>query len=173
MNRNRIARLVASVVVFIILFVLSAFVVRPIYVSVTKIISEIELKYSSVFNEATGLRISYKSLSPSIFSNINMSGIEIFDVETGKKLASIRSAVLSYDLEKFKSENPLDALDVLTVSGVVVEYNAASDSAPVRKIMDLLSGDGAGADGGLQRLTISGCPSTWSLRMSSCIIRTR
>ncbi len=158
MNRNRIARLIASVVVFIILIVLSAFVVRPIYVSVTRIISEMELKCSAVFNEATGLRLSYKFLSPSIFSHMNMSGIEIFDAATGKRLVSIRSAVLSYDPERLNKETPLDALDVLTISGVVVEFDAVKDGAPLDKILSLLrsGGDGEKNSGGEDKPFLDG-----------------
>ncbi len=149
MNRNRIIRLVLSVVIFIILLVFSSFVVRPIYVSMTSFISEIELKYSKVFNDATGLRLSYKSLSPSIFSNVDMSGIEIFDVASGKRLVSIRSALLSYDPQKFSSENPLDALDVLTISGVVIDYDAVKDNGPVEKILSLVENMSSGdSDGG-------------------------
>ena len=78
-----------------------------------------------------------------------MSGIEIFDVASGKRLVSIRSALLSYDPQKFSSENPLDALDVLTISGVVIDYDAVKDNGPVEKILSLVENMSSGdSDGG-------------------------
>lgn len=107
----------------------------------SKTISNIEKQCSEYLQTKTGLKVSYKYLSPSILSSLNVNKIEITDCESGKKIAEIRKAVLSYDVFEFFSKNPLDALENLTITGVNIEYNSITDERILKKIGDLFESD--------------------------------
>ena len=125
MNRRRVLGLVVGTAIFIILISLTGLFVRPIYVRLEAKITETERMLSRALTDATGLSLSYRSLSPSLFSNVSIRGIEISDVASKRKIASIRKAVMEYDVEKLFSADPLSAFESLTVSGISVEYDRA------------------------------------------------
>jgi len=107
----------------------------------SKYLSDIESTYSQLLVEKTGLKITYKYLSPSLFSNARVNGIEISDIEQNKALVKIDNAELFYDIEKFASEKPLSALTLLNVSGVKIEYDNVSNSKCLERVINLFKGE--------------------------------
>lgn len=146
MNRRRVLGLVVGTAIFIILISLTGLFVRPIYVRLEAKITETERMLSRALTDATGLSLSYRSLSPSLFSNVSIRGIEISDVASKRKIASIRKAVMEYDVEKLFSADPLSAFESLTVSGISVEYDSVENSEVTRRLVELFGGKDA--DGG-------------------------
>ena len=123
-------------------------VVRPIYSAMTETLSAVEREYSALLGEKTGLKVTYRSLSPSIFSGIRIRGIEVTEIETGSRILGIRNASLSYSFRKFTRESPLSAVELLTVSGVTFEYDAVRNSALLERILQLAKNDGKTEGGG-------------------------
>ncbi len=85
----------------------------------------------------TGLKVSYRSLSPSVLSGINIRGIVLRDAETDKKLIEIKKATISYSLRDFISKEPLTGVKKLVLDGVTVEYDAVKDQDIIDKIKHL------------------------------------
>lgn len=125
--------------IFILLFCTLLSLVTPFYRKITSEIKKIEDEISLSLQEKTGLSFSYGSLSPSIFSSLNINDISVFDSETERKILSIKRASLSYkfmDLVKTKS---LDAVTGLTLNGVSVELDSVKDSQTLIRLKNLLS----------------------------------
>lgn len=149
MKRRRVLPVVVGAVIFLLLVFLSFAVVRPVYYALTESLSMLERGLMRMAGERTGLAVSYRSLSPSLLSRAGVSQIAISDAESGRVLARVRSASLSYDIWKILSGDPLGALGTLAVSGVEVEFDALRDRALVDRLVELFGGGGSAAsDGG-------------------------
>ena len=70
--------------------------------------------------EKTGLAISYKSLSPSILSGINLNGIVLYDSESGEEVASIGRLSLGYSLKSLFSKNVASSFESLVLRDVTI-----------------------------------------------------
>ncbi len=113
---------VAGALIFAIILFASAFVLLPVYKKADGELRALESRYLSLAEQRTGLKISYKSLSPSILSNFTMRGISVIHGESGIELASIKKASLSYNLAKIISGDYEHAFYRLTVNSVRVDY---------------------------------------------------
>ena len=70
--------------------------------------------------EKTGLAISYKSLSPSILSGINLNGIVLYDSESGEEVASVGRLSLGYSLKSLFSKNVASSFESLVLRDVTI-----------------------------------------------------
>ena len=104
--KSRVLNISIGSSIFILLIISVLAVIRPAYERLNLFLSREEFKYAVLFKEKTGLRFSYKSLSPSIFSFVNIRGIEVYDDSTGEKIVEIKRAVLSYKFSEFFKQNP-------------------------------------------------------------------
>ena len=124
--------------IFIFLAIAVLALIRPVYVRLYGELSKIEKIACKKLEEETGLSLSYKSISPSVLAGANMKKIAISDVASKKTVLTIKKARLSYTITKFFSNNPVLALEALSLNGVEVEFDAVKDSAFVEKIQNLL-----------------------------------
>lgn len=136
--KSRVLNISIGSSIFILLIISVLAVIRPAYERLNLFLSREEFKYAVLFKEKTGLRFSYKSLSPAIFSFVNIRGIEVYDDSTGEKIVEIKRAVLSYKFSEFFKQNPVFAVKKLTINGVTIEYDAAKNYESVKKIYDLI-----------------------------------
>ncbi len=142
MGRRRVVSIVVGTFIFLLLVFFSFFVIRPVYIVMSEKLTTLETTLMDFLGEKTGLSLSYRSLSPSIFSRLNIRSIVISEKESGREIAKIRGATLSYDIRKFINDDPLSAFDTLTVTGVEVEFDAAKDMEIVQKIIALFGENG-------------------------------
>ena len=98
--KTRILKTGIGSLIFIFLIFCIAALLQPVYKRITQAVSDKAESFRAEVESRTGLTFSYDSLSPSILSAFNIKGIVVSDVETGKKIVSIRKLVLTYDLFK-------------------------------------------------------------------------
>jgi len=122
--------------VFLLLIILAVAVLRPAYSSLTDYLENISEKYTDLLKEKTGLEVEYKSMSPSVFTGINLSDITIYDSETKTQVAHIHKANVSYGFWNLISSSPLYALKEVVVEGVTIEVER--DIPAYEKILELL-----------------------------------
>ncbi|MBP5283962.1 MAG: translocation/assembly module TamB domain-containing protein [Treponema sp.] len=122
--------------VFLILTLLILLVLRPVYLRITEKLDLLAQEYTELLNETTGLKISYESLSPSIFTGINIRGINIHDAETGARLLQRKKINASYSFSELLSANPVYALKTVTIDGVTAEYE--KEIPAYQKLLTLL-----------------------------------
>lgn len=130
---------VISISILILLMISAVVIVVPIF---NKAISQLEHTrghYISLFENTTGLSLSYKSLSPSIFSGIRLSDVIVADSQQKEQLIFIDSIKLRWNIFKLFSENPLDALGNLVISGVSIDFNHEHDFDRVMTVLQTLS----------------------------------
>ena len=132
--------------IFILLLIAVLALVRPVYVRVYEKLGEFEAELSEKLENETGLSLSYRSLSPSIFVGLNLKNIVVSEVETKDKILAVRNARLSYDVAGFFSKNPTVALKELSLNGVTIEYDAAKNTHFVEKIKELVEKQKAKSD---------------------------
>ena len=92
-----------GICIFIFLFLLgiSNRLLLPVYNRVGFQIQRTMESVRSDIKSRTGLVISYKSLSPSILSGININGIEAVDAQSGRLVATVGRLSLGYALKAF------------------------------------------------------------------------
>ena len=125
--------------IFILLLIAVLALVRPVYLRIDEALSEFESTLSERLETETGLAVSYQSLSPSIFIGVNFKNIGIHEVATGNQIVTMKRATLLYNISGFFSKHPSVALKSLTLTGMVVEYDAVKDSDFITKIQNLLA----------------------------------
>lgn len=109
--------------IFLFIATLVVFVLRPIYVRVNKAIREYEEKIISQIQNETGLNISYKSLSPSIFSRIHIEGISFSDSASGENILTVRSAVVRFNFLKVLSNKMDQAFEKVEIGDIDINVN--------------------------------------------------
>ncbi len=134
---KRIVRTGLGSSVFILLVISVLALLRPFYVRLTDFLESEKEKFVSSLQETTGLSVSYNSMSPSILSAINIKGIEIFDLESGKKLMTIKRTRLSYSLKDLFSDSPV--LKRLTLDSVVFDYSEGEADFALEKLGEMIS----------------------------------
>jgi len=137
--KTRILKTGIGSLIFIFLIFCIAALLQPVYKRITQAVSDKAESFRAEVELRTGLTFSYDSLSPSILSAFNIKGIVVSDVETGKKIVSIRKLVLTYDLFKMLDGDFSDSLVNLLLNGVTVEYDAVANKS-VRERLATLAG---------------------------------
>ncbi len=116
------------------IIIVSAFV-RPIMIGVTNTLDKVQTRYVQLLEEHLGLKITYESLSPSIFAGLRMQNIEFQDGEHESSLLSIDSIRLKWNVLKLLSDNPIDALGRLEIIGLNAGYNHLQHDGTIQKIL--------------------------------------
>lgn len=109
--------------IFLFIATMVVFVLRPIYVRVNKAIRIYEEKIISQIQNETGLKISYKSLSPSIFSKIHIEGISFSDSLSGENILTVRSAVVRYNFMKVLTSKTEEAFEKIEIGDIDITIN--------------------------------------------------
>ncbi|MBQ0051453.1 MAG: hypothetical protein KBT11_05250 [Treponema sp.] len=120
--------------IFILLVISVLALVRPVYLRLDAAVKNFEQSLSETLKEKTGLSISYKSLSPSIFVSASIKKIQVSDIASGKALLTVNKATLSYSVSRFFSKEPLLAFKTLTLNGVNIEFDSVKDTAFLEKL---------------------------------------
>lgn len=110
----------------------------PIIDSLTTNLISVRDQFLESFQEKTGLRITYKSVSPSFLSGFKVRGITIYDASADVPVLSIDKASLGIRLRELFSGNFDRVFSKLIVQGIYVEYDSVVNTDIVQKIQNLL-----------------------------------
>ena len=110
----------------------------PIIDSLTTNLISVRDQFLESFQEKTGLRLTYKSVSPSFLSGFKVRGITIYDASADVPVLSIDKASLGIRLRELFSGNFDRVFSKLIVQGIYVEYDSVVNTDIVQKIQNLL-----------------------------------
>ena len=88
---------------------------HPIYRQIDNAVRNAERQFVSALEKKTGLNISYKSLSPSILSGLNIKGIVLRDSGSGEEILSAKKTFVSYRLSNLLKGDYEHAFTIVTV----------------------------------------------------------
>ena len=121
--KSKVVKVIIGFILFLLLLAATAASLQPVYRRVNSEFLKVEQKYLAVLTEKTDLRISYKSLSPSILAGIRIKGIEVCDAESSEVLFTAKKAVLSYSLKKLLAGDMEHAFSKLTVNSASFTFD--------------------------------------------------
>lgn len=139
--KSRILKTSIGSIIFLLLLFAVIALIFPSYKKINSAVSAGISVMTSLIEEKTGIEISYQSLSPSILSGLSLKNIELKDAATKKQLVRINSAFFSYRFRDFFSRTPLNAVKLLLLDGVQVEYDAVKDGDLLKNLFLLFSKD--------------------------------
>lgn len=116
--KARYIKIGICILIFLSLLAVSNRLLLPVYNKVGAQILRAVDNVRHDLKSKTGLTFSYKSLSPSIISGINVNGIVIYDSESGEQVASIGRLSLGYAINALFSEDARDCVKSLVLRDV-------------------------------------------------------
>jgi len=129
--------------IFLLIFVVILTAMRPIYVSVTRLVRSYESQALELLRDKTGLGVRYKSLSPSIFSGIHIQGIEVYDIESGELILTVRKASVKYSLSQLLHKNFKGVFTKVLINDVDFEFDKEKYTQVLEKLKALGKGEKA------------------------------
>ena len=135
--KSRILKTSIGSIIFLLLVIAVIALIFPTYKKINAAVSVGVLKITQKIEEKTGIEISYEALSPSILSGISLKNINLKDSATQKQLVQINSAVLSYNFRDFFSKQPLNAVKLLILDGLKIEYDAVKDGDLLKNLSEI------------------------------------
>ena len=143
--KSKLFKTSVGTIIFLLLIVAVFAVLQPVYKKVSAFLHEKEDYALAVLEDKTGLGLSYKSLSPSILSGINIKSIVIYDVsdkknkKSHKDILTVNKAILKYNIWKIIKGDFENAFTGLYITGVDSNLNSTENSEFAQKIMQLSS----------------------------------
>lgn len=135
--RQRFLKL--TITFFLILFLTVIFGLHPLYVRFVSRVTEYTRSVAESISEQIGVKISYTSISPSILSGFRIYEISIEDTVSGEKCVEIERATVSYSIKKVLEGKFDEAVKLVFINGVSVDYNDASFRKMIKRISDFFS----------------------------------
>ncbi|HUZ18024.1 MAG TPA: translocation/assembly module TamB domain-containing protein [Spirochaetia bacterium] len=135
--------------VLVLLVVVSVIALWPIQREVTHRLEMLKREIVVGIEQATGRRITYDSISPSIFRFVEIRGLNVYDRGGAPvPLLHINRLEVSYNIFRLLTGNPLNALNEISIENSSLTINTESDRDLVRFLSDLASKGGSGAAAG-------------------------
>ena len=119
--KQRHIKIGVCVVFFLSLLVAVNRLLSPLYVRIGTQIQKTVDSYREDFRESSGLKISYKSLSPSVLFGVNVNGISVVDSRSDIEVASIGRVSLSYSLRDIFKGNVSSCVQSLVLRDVEIK----------------------------------------------------
>lgn len=126
--------------IFLSLFLLGLILLYPVYKQVKTALNDLSSKYTAVLSEKTGLSIGWESMSPSVFTGINLKGVSVYDSETDARLLHVRNINIAYSFWDLITKKAVKSLKEIVVDGVTVEFDQGMPAW--NKITALINNDG-------------------------------
>ena len=121
--KSRFVKSAIGVCVFLIILLLSLYVMAPIYRTIDSLMHQAESEFLSEFSEKTNLSISYDSLSPSILTGITVKNIRVFEISTGDEILYKKKLSVSYNIIKALKKDIEHIFSRVTISGVQFQFD--------------------------------------------------
>lgn len=123
MKKSRLLKSLLGILFFLMIFLCCLNLLRPVYREIDARFRNLESLYRTEFSEATGLSLSYDSLSPSFLTGITINNIHVFDVESGEDLLFIKRLSFNYNLISLIHKDFDNLFRSLVVSGVTGNFD--------------------------------------------------
>lgn len=122
-----------SIGILIFLLIAASFVaaMKPVYSKVDGAIRSYEKKVVLELEKNTGMKISYKSLSPSILSKICIKGIEVLDSKSGQQIIFVNKIYIHFSLSKILKGDFENAFEKLLLKDASVNIKSKKSSAKI------------------------------------------
>lgn len=120
-----------SIGILIFLLIAASFIaaMKPVYSKVDGAIRSCEKKIVLELEKNTGMKISYKSLSPSILSKICIKGIDVLDSKSGQQIIFVNKIYVHFSLPKILKGDFENAFEKLLVKDACVNIDSKKNSA--------------------------------------------
>ena len=112
---SRVLKTGIGILIFLSIIATVIIVMHPIYRQIDNAVRNAERQFVSALEKKTGLKISYKSLSPSILSGLNIKGIVLRDSGSGEEILSAKKTFVSYRLSNLLKGDYEHAFTIVTV----------------------------------------------------------
>lgn len=116
-----------AVLIFLLATFATVLIVGPAYRAVS---SQIHGEFENsvlLFEEKTGLKVSYRSLSPSVFTGLRIKNIILVDVSDGNRIVEVKKTIVRYSIPKLLRGEGLSSIQDITVDGFYLDYNKNND----------------------------------------------
>ncbi len=131
---------------FVLLVSASIVALWPVQRDIGRHLQQLKHEVVQRIEQATGRRITYQSISPSIFRFLEIRGLEVYDPGTNQEpLLRIRRIEVSYSIWKLLTGDPAGALNTISIENSTLHINTRSDADVIRFFQDLTKGGGAAA----------------------------
>lgn len=137
--KSRFLKTSIAGIIFLTLVIGVIALIQPVYKNVLKFMNGEQNRIVRMINERTGLSISYESLSPSVFSGINIRGIMLQSPDKTKTFLEVKHASISYRILDFLRVSAISAIRKVELDGVSLEYDAVKDSEALETLMNLFN----------------------------------
>jgi len=134
--KQRYIKIGVCVLFFLSLLVVVNRLLHPVYTRIGTQIQKTVDSYRESFKENAGLQISYKSLSPSILSGVNVNGISIVDAKSGLEVASIGRLFLDYSMRDLFSGKAGDSIECLLLRDVEIKILSGENDFWLSQILE-------------------------------------
>lgn len=136
--KSQVVKIGVTSILFIALIFAALVSVRPVIFALENSLIDFRDSLIQQVEEKTGLRITYKSISPAILSLFLINDIKIYDSYSNQLILTIDRASLSYKLGKIIKGDFSSAFTKLIITGVNLEYNQLVNNQLLEKLMTLV-----------------------------------
>lgn len=143
---------------FILLVAVSIVALLPVQRNIARRLDQLKHQVVLQIERTTGRRVSYESISPSIFRFLEIRGLKIYDPgNSTSPLLDIHRIEVSYSIWKLLTGNPAEALNSISIENSSLHIDTTNDADLVRFFDDLSKG-GSGTPGipSLGAVTLAG-----------------
>lgn len=142
-------KLQLAVEIFLIFLILGglALVYMPVYRQTMESLETAKKQFFSLIEEVSGFSISYSSMSPSIFKQITLRDVEVFDVSSGTRLLFVRNFSVKYNPAKLIGEKPYLAFEEFTLNSGTLNWSAGFNSDITERLAVFGSSSSENPDG--------------------------
>ncbi len=154
--KSKILKTSIGSIIFLLLVIGVIASIFPLYKKINAVMTYEISNLAKMADEKLGLEISYEELSPSVLSGIKLKNVNLRDSFTQKQLVKINRATFSYKISDFFSKKPLNAIQLLLLDGVRVEYDAVKDNDFIENLRQIFGSQNAEQKKDSQKFTLSG-----------------
>lgn len=137
--KSRLSKAGLGILIFLLLIAAGTAVMFPFYNGVKDVLKKNEARFLNEFTKQTDLILTYKTISPSILSRINMDGIEVFDRTSGEKILTIDKASLLYKVRNLLKGDLKNSFSALNLSEIYYEYDNTKENSYTERLEHLFS----------------------------------
>lgn len=154
--KSKILKTSIGSIIFLLLVIGVIASVFPLYQKINAFMTLEISNLAKLTDEKLGIEISYEELSPSVLSGIKLKNVNLRDSLTKKQLVKINRATFSYKISDFFSKKPLNAIHLLLLDGVKIEYDAVKDNDFVENLRQISGSQNGEQKKGSKKFTLSG-----------------
>lgn len=139
--KSSFLKYVLLTILFLILLSLAVLFVQPVYFKASNALESFANIVLKTAEDKLGVTISYESLSPSIFSQIEAENIEIKNKNTGDTLISLNKTLIRYDFIKLLQKKENEIIKEIVFEGGKISFSKNEDWVLIENIKNMFSSE--------------------------------